>query len=245
MIQQVIRVGKAGWSLRKEHQPRFPNGGSHLERYAQRLPAVEINSSFRSWHRASSYERWAALVPADFRFSVKVHEDVTHHGGLEAWQPMARQLQDSSNLGEKLGAYLVQLPPSHDFEPQRAQAFFEQLRAATQADIVCEQRHTSWFGDEPEALLREHRVGRVAADPPPDGGDGKPGGWQGIAYYRLHGSPDMYYSAYDESELSDLADQLRTVADGAVVWCIFDNTAAGEGTPNTLALWERLKANDE
>ena len=241
----MILVGKAGWSLRKEHQPRFPNGGTHLESYAQRLPAVEINSSFRSWHRTSTYERWAETVPADFRFSVKVHEDVTHHGKLEDWEPMARQLHDTSHLGEKLGVYLVQLPPSHNFGAQRAQSFFGQLRASTQADIVCEPRHASWFGYEAESLLREHRVGRVAADPPPDGGDATPGGWEGIVYYRLHGSPDMYYSAYDDSELRGLANKLRTAVEDAVVWCIFDNTAAGEGTPNALDLWEIIEGNDD
>ena len=241
----MIRVGKAGWSLRKEHQPRFPEGETHLECYAKRLPAVEINSSFRSWHRASTYKRWAGSVPADFRFSVKVHEDVTHHGNLENWEPMANQLQDTSNLGEKLGVYLVQLPPSHEFKPERAQSFFEQLRASTQANIVCEPRHDSWFSDEANSLLREHRIGRVAADPPPDGNDATPGGWDRVVYYRLHGSPDMYYSAYDETELHELADTLWAAAENAAVWCIFDNTAAGEGTPNALDLWAMMEGNDD
>jgi uncharacterized protein YecE (DUF72 family) len=74
----MIYVGKAGWSLRKEHQPHFPKEGTHLQRYAQRLPAVEINSSFRNWHRPATYARWADAVPEEFRFAVKVHEDVTH-----------------------------------------------------------------------------------------------------------------------------------------------------------------------
>src|SRR5690349_12428290 len=67
-----VRVGCAGWSLPKEHADRFPAEGSHLERYAACFPAVEINSSFYKPHRPTTYARWAASVPPDFRFSVKV-----------------------------------------------------------------------------------------------------------------------------------------------------------------------------
>ena len=73
-----IRVGCAGWSIPREHADRFPEEGSHLARYAGRFPAVEINSSFYKPHRPATYARWAASVPADFRFSVKVPKLATH-----------------------------------------------------------------------------------------------------------------------------------------------------------------------
>ena len=73
-----FRVGCAGWALPKEHAGRFPGGGTHLARYAGRLPAVEINSSFYRPHRPATYARWAASVPEDFRFAVKVPKDATH-----------------------------------------------------------------------------------------------------------------------------------------------------------------------
>ncbi len=161
----MIYVGKAGWSLRKEHQPRFPEGETHLQRYAQKLPVVEINSSFRNWHRPSTYARWADSVPEAFRFSVKVHQDVTHKGNLEEWEPMSRFLSDTANLDEKLSVYLVQLPPSHAFNEERARLFFGRLWKATDVEIVCEPRHGSWFKRTPENLLTELEVGRVAADP--------------------------------------------------------------------------------
>ncbi len=236
----MIYVGKAGWSLRKEHQPKFPGEGTHLERYARRLPAVEINSSFRSWHRPSTYSRWASSVPAHFRFSIKVHEDVTHKGDLEDWQPMARLLDDTSELGEKLGAYLVQLPPNHEFERDKAEAFFERLGSAADAGVLCEPRHESWFEEEPDTMLQELNVGRVAADPPSAEGAAAPAGWKDIMYYRLHGSPRMYYESYSEEELAKLAERLRSAAEGHTVWCIFDNTAGGAGTTNALDLWQRV-----
>lgn len=237
----MVYIGKAGWSLRKEHQPRFPEGGTHLQRYAQKLPAVEINSSFRNWHRPSTYARWADSVPEKFRFSVKVHQDVTHKGSLEEWEPMSRFLSDTASLGEKLGVYLVQLPPSHGFNEERARSFFNRLRKETDVEIVCEPRHGSWFKRTPESLLTELEIGRVAADPPPDRGGDSPGGWEGVFYYRLHGSPRKYYSSYTEDELTELAETLRSTPKDSMVWCIFDNTARGAGTENALYLWETFE----
>jgi uncharacterized protein YecE (DUF72 family) len=58
-----VRVGCAGWSIPKRYAPWFPSSGTHLERYATRLPAVEINSSFYRFHQPKTYARWAASVP--------------------------------------------------------------------------------------------------------------------------------------------------------------------------------------
>ncbi|HEY9423039.1 MAG TPA: DUF72 domain-containing protein, partial [Thermoanaerobaculia bacterium] len=73
-----ILVGCAGWSLPRAEQAEFPETGSHLERYASRFGAVEINSSFHRPHRPATYARWSASVPASFRFSVKVPKTITH-----------------------------------------------------------------------------------------------------------------------------------------------------------------------
>ncbi len=74
----VICVGCAGWSLPKLYVGQFPAAGTHLTRYAGHLPAVEINSSFYRSHRPATYVKWAASVPDDFRFAVKVPREMTH-----------------------------------------------------------------------------------------------------------------------------------------------------------------------
>jgi uncharacterized protein YecE (DUF72 family) len=66
----------------------------------------------------------------------------------------------------------------------------------------------------------------------------EPGGWPGTVYFRLHGSPRTYYSAYDASYLDALATRLLAAPPGA--WCIFDNTALGAATTNALGLLDRL-----
>ncbi len=59
----------------------------------------------------------------------------------------------------------------------------------------------------------------------------------GLAYYRLHGAPRMYYSAYADDWLAKLATRMRKdAARGQSVWCIFDNTAEGAALRNALAL---------
>ena len=68
------------------------------------------------------------------------------------------------------------------------------------------------------------------------------GGWDGLVYYRLHGSPRVYYSAYDDAYLEALADKLTNAAKSAEVWCIFDNTVEGAATVNGLDLTGRVRA---
>src|SRR5690349_10468566 len=79
----TVRIGTAGWSIPKPHAGHFPTAGSHLERYGAVLDAVEINSSFYRPHRPATYERWAASVPEDFRFAVKVPKAITHERRLD------------------------------------------------------------------------------------------------------------------------------------------------------------------
>src|SRR5688572_10002880 len=193
------RVGTAGWSLPRAEQPHFPAEGTHLERYAARLNAVEINSSFYRPHRPSTYARWAASVPDGFRFAVKVPRTLTHERRLADPAPLLDPfLGEAGALGDRLGPLLVQLPPSLRWDADAATAFFDALRERFDGAVACEPRHPTWFAPEPEAMLARQRVARVAADPPRAGVDGEPGGWSGLRYHRLHGSPRMYYSSYDD-----------------------------------------------
>jgi uncharacterized protein YecE (DUF72 family) len=234
-------VGCAGWSIARAHAEAFPEPGTHLERYARRFPAVEINSSFYRPHRPQTYVGWAAATPPAFRFAVKLPRAITHTRRLrDSKDLLERFLTEAGHLGEKLGPILVQLPPSLRFEEAVAQEFFADLRARFVGEVVCEPRHASWFTPEVDDLLVTAQIARVAADPAPVLASARPGGWPGLVYYRLHGSPVMYESDYDASALEALAQAVRAAAGTATVWCIFDNTALGAATVNALDLWSRL-----
>jgi uncharacterized protein YecE (DUF72 family) len=237
MPRGAIRIGCAGWGLPSAKAEAFPGPGSHLERYARVLPVVEVNSSFYRPHRRETWERWAASVPEAFRFSVKVPRQITHFRRLRgAEASLEAFLAQVRGLGPKLGPLLVQLPPSLAFEEGVARAFFTALRALHEGPVVCEPRHPSWFGRAAAAVLRELRIARVAADPACVGAAGKPGGWRGIGYWRLHGSPRMYVSAYSRAHLRRFAPVLRRGARRAELWCVFDNTAAGAALDDARAL---------
>ena len=231
-------IGCAGWSLPRTERAHFPEAGSLLERYASRFPAVEINSSFHRPHRPATYARWSASVPADFRFSVKVPKTITHGFRLQGADILLETfLAESAGLGDRLGCLLVQLPPSLSFEPGVATAFFTALRSRSSVRVACEPRHASWFAPEADEPLIKFGVARVAADPARVPAAGEPGGWPGFAYFRLHGSPRVYYSAYDEEYLGALASRLAEhAASGRQAWCIFDNTVLGAATRNALDL---------
>lgn len=241
MPSERVRVGCAGWSIRKEHAGHFVAEGTHLGRYARTFPAVEINSSFYRPHRPATYARWASETPEDFRFSAKVPKAITHEKRLiGAEELLDRFLEETSALGAKRGPLLVQLPPSGRFDAKVVGAFFAGFRRRFSGAIACEPRHETWFTPEAESLLIDHEVARVAADPAVVPEAAEPGGWRGLVYYRWHGSPRMYYSAYPAESLDDLARALAKPSRSAEAWCIFDNTALGAATTDALAVMGRV-----
>jgi uncharacterized protein YecE (DUF72 family) len=240
----MIRIGCAGWSLPRAVQHRFPPGDSHLARYAQQFGAVEINSSFWRPHARGTYERWAAATPPAFRFSVKLPKAITHERRLvDCEAPLRAFHEQAGGLGERLGALLVQLPPSLALEPAVLQGFMRTLRRLHGGDVAIEPRHASWFSPEADALLRELRLARVLADPVRHDAGRQPGGWPDLVYLRLHGSPRAYYSSYEPALIAALAARLALAGrEARAVWCIFDNTASGAAADNALALQDALEA---
>lgn len=239
--QPDLQVATAGWAIPRAVADQFPAHGAGLVRYAARFNAVEINSTFYRSHRASTYARWVAITPVHFRFAVKLPRSITHDVRLaDAAHLVARFREEVVQLGDKLGPLLMQLPPSLIFDPALAERFFGDLRALwPEAVVVCEPRHASWFEDDPDALLTRFRIGRVAADPARLPAAAAPGGWSGVAYWRLHGAPRTYYSAYDDPALLSLSAQIR--AHTSEAWCVFDNTASGAAAANALRLQSLLR----
>lgn len=234
-----LYIGCAGWSLRESDKAYFSGAGSHLERYASELSAVEVNSSFYRSHRATTWARWAGSTPDDFRFSVKLPRTITHERRLLDAAPLVETfLSEVTSLGKKLGPVLIQLPPSFGFEASLVDRFLQQLRDQHTGPLVCEPRHPTWFTGEAAAMLVAHRVALAAVDPPPQGAPELwPGGFADVTYFRLHGSPKMYYSDYSDDRIASLAEQLKLLRDSASeLWCIFDNTAEGHAIPNALTL---------
>ncbi|HEY6942087.1 DUF72 domain-containing protein [Dokdonella sp.] len=233
-----LRIGCAGWSIAARQAAAFPRAGSHLERYASTFDAVEINSSFHRPHRPRTYAKWADAVPEGFRFAVKLPKSISHErrlrdceGELQTFLAAVRELRG------KLGVLLLQLPPSLAFDGSAAPGFFDALRERYEGPFACEPRHASWFDAAVDATLRARRIARVAADPARTPRAAVPGGDHAVEYFRLHGSPRVYYDAYPDEALRRIARRLaRPSTHTRERWCIFDNTALGHATFDALTL---------
>ena len=232
----MIRVGTAGWSL-----PAKPEGeGTHLRHYARTLGCAEINSSFYRPHRASTWAKWAAETPKDFRFSIKAPKAITHEAKLrDAGSLLKEFLEQIAPMGKKTGPILFQLPPSLAFDASLAEDFLGTVRDQYRGEVALEPRNASWFTDEVKATLAKNHVARVAADPPKgDPRAAEPGGATRLVYYRLHGSPRIYYSAYEDEFLDALAGKLRGHRNA---WVIFDNTVLSHAYRNAMSLQSLVK----
>jgi uncharacterized protein YecE (DUF72 family) len=236
-------IGTAGWSIPRAAAEGFAGEGTHLQRYGRRLAGAEINSSFYRSHAPAVYARWAAATPPGFQFAVKLPKAITHDQRLaRARQPLEQFLDETGALGGKRGPILVQLPPSFAFDARLVGRFLTVLRSLHEGPVACEPRHATWASPAADALLVRHRVARVGADPARFPAAAIPGGWPGLVYYRLHGSPRMYWSRYDAARLAAWADALRRLPPAVEAWCIFDNTGSGSALPNAIELDDLLRS---
>lgn len=144
-----LHIGTSGWAY-KEWKPAFyppaiPQG-RFLEHYASVLSACEINATHYRLQAPEVVERWAGATPAAFRFAVKAHRRLTHARQM-AWDAdgrafLERFTRSVAPLGERLGAVLLQYPPSRRRDDDGLQAVLDALPGGM--PFALEFRHESW-----------------------------------------------------------------------------------------------------
>ncbi len=272
-VSPPFRIGLSGWDYPKWQGDFYPKGLAarrRLEYVAQHFDTVEVNGSFYSLQRPSSWRSWAEQVPEDFVFAVKGPRYITHMKKLaDVEAPLGTFLASGVlSLGERLGPMLWQLPPNLGFHPDRLSAFFDLLpRRTTDAAAyaaahhdptklkepadttapldrpiqhVLEVRHKSFRTPEFCELLRAHDIGMVVAD--------SAGTWpmfdevtSSLVHVRLHGDEELYASGYSDAALDHWAAKVRAwEARGLEVHVYFDNDAKVHAPYDALALQERL-----
>ena len=234
---KIAFVGTAGWSVPRSVAGEFPDDGTHLERYARVLPCAEINSSFYRMPKLGTWAKWAAAVPESFRFAVKAPKTLTHGGLVVRREEIAAFLEGATQLGDRLGPLLFQFPPKQIFDAKLVGVLLNNLRQDFTGAVAVEPRHASWFTDGATALLREFDIARVATDPARVPEAAVPLPSRLLTYYRWHGSPRIYYSAYTVEQVENLHAEVARFAEVSdEVWVIFDNTAMGAAAANALEL---------
>lgn len=225
-----IRIGISGWTYAPWRGTFFPAKLPHKNELifaASKFSTIEINGTFYSLQRPSSYERWAAATPDDFVFSVKAPRYITHIRRLKDVEiPLANFFASGIlKLGDKLGPILWQFPPSFKYSPDLMEEFLALLPKDTDAARKLAGRHDgmvsgrTYIGSGVNralrhaveirnesfssptfiACLRRHQVALVCADTVE---------WPRLTdltsnffYCRMHGSEELYVSGYDDEAL--------------------------------------------
>jgi uncharacterized protein YecE (DUF72 family) len=266
-------IGISGWIYQPWRGEFYPKGLPHrqeLSYAASRLSSIEINGSFYSLQRPSSYHRWAAETPPGFVFSVKGGRFITHMKKLrDVRTPLANFFASGVlALQDKLGPLLWQLPPTLGFDADRLADFFTGLPRSTGEAAYLGRRHDqrlagrAWTGvlaDRPlrhaveirhdsyrtpgfPQLLREFGIALVVAD--------TAGRWPQLfdvtadfVYVRLHGAQELYVSGYDEADLAVWTDRIMNwTSSGLDVFVYFDNDVKVRAPYDAQALQAQFDA---
>jgi uncharacterized protein YecE (DUF72 family) len=265
-----IRVGISGWRYPPWRGSFYPPGlpqRRELEYASRQVGSVEINGSFYSLQRPTSYRSWFEQTPDDFVFAVKGGRFITHMKKLQdVGTPLANFLASGPlALGHKLGPLLWQLPPTLGFDAERVAAFLELLPRSTDEAARIAQRHdarlddrawTQALDDRPlrhavevrhrsyedaafADLLRRYGVALVTAD--------TAGKWPYLehltadfAYVRLHGDAELYVSGYSEQALDAWAAKVQGWSRRGDVYVYFDNDAKVRAPFDAIGLAQRL-----
>jgi uncharacterized protein YecE (DUF72 family) len=167
-----LYAGTSGWAYATWKPAFYPAGTPakrFLEFYSSQLTSVEVNYTFRALPTMKMLEGWLAATPADFRFSFKAPQRITHFRRLADCNEDVAQfvsILEPVRQAGKLGLLLFQLPPNFKADAERLTSFLatRALRAAGAPAIGFEFRHESWFSDEIYAILREHNAALCIAE---------------------------------------------------------------------------------
>lgn len=241
-----VLVGCSGWSYTDWIGVLYRTKKNWFSEYAKIFGTTEINSTFYSYPKESLMRGLARVSPQGFVFSAKIPQLITHAKRLRVGDDVGKDLNRFLYLLEplrstdKLGALLIQLPPSFD----RQLDVFEEFAGILPLDdyeFVVEFRDLSWMTDETWRLLRKFRLGYCIVDEPllPPTTEVT----SNIAYIRWHGKGKQpwYYYQYREEELSSWRPKVEAVAQKAKkTYAYFNNHFRGYAPLNALQLMKIL-----
>lgn len=212
---------------------------SRLCYYASLFNSVEVNSTFYKLPLAKTVAKWAEDVPADFRFTFKLWQEITHLKGQQ-FDPghVSRFMSIIDQAGPRKGCLLVQFPPSVAFSPVLLGNLLNEINAGgTQSgwQVAVEFRHKSWYQDVTYETLDQHGAAMVLHDLPASAAPIHTGEADFI-YLRFHGPNGGYRGSYDDEFLYEYAQYIKEwIEDGKTVYAYFNNTM-GEAVQNLMTL---------
>jgi uncharacterized protein YecE (DUF72 family) len=240
-------VGTSGWNYGAWRGLLYPKGlpsREWLAYYAQHFNTVELNYSFYRLPRRTIYENWAAQIPVGFVMAVKVWRAITQSQLDDVGERWRTFVEPALALAEKLGPFLLQLPPSFAATPERVgrlERFLEMAGRTPSIRIAVEFRHESCFDERVLDVLRRSGaalvIGHSSRYPVPE-----PVSTAKFAYFRFHGPREMFSSSYSDAELRHWARIIkRFLAERRDVYAYFNNDNGGHAVANARTLAKMLE----
>ena len=237
-----IHVGMGGWVFEPWRGVFYPEGLTQkreLEFASRRVTAIEINSTYYSTQKPSTFARWASETPEGFVFTLKGSRFVTNRRELAtAGESIKRYVEQGiSELGSRLGPIFWEFANTKKFDAADFEAFLELLPKQVDGAALrhaVEVRHDSFRTPEFVALLRKHETPVIYADHatypaiPDITGD--------FVYARLQTGADDVATAYPPDALDAWARRLESWAEGAAPADLelVDTHAQPERTPREV-----------
>jgi uncharacterized protein YecE (DUF72 family) len=234
-------VGTSGWQYRDWRGVLYPEGlpqRAWLGRFVEEFPAVEVNNAFYRLPERAVFERWRQATPAGFIVAVKVSRYLTHIRRLrDPAEPVARLASRAEGLGDRLGPYLLQLPPTLRADPEALDACLACF--PRRARVAVEPRHQSWWTDDVrDVLTRRHaalcwadRLGRPATPL------WRTADW---GYLRMHEGTASPRPSYGRTALATWLDRLDAAwplgSANTDVFVFFNNDRGGAAIHNARML---------
>jgi uncharacterized protein YecE (DUF72 family) len=212
-----------------------------LAYYATRLNSVEVNYSFRKLPSAEILDGWLAATPADFRFSFKAPQRITHFSRLRDCDAALAEFVaalEPVRIAGRLGMLLFQLPPNFKADPALLTTFLAAPAFAglSRPRIAFEFRHESWFNEQIYAILRANHTALCIAESD-DLRTPEVHCARDFACFRLRSS-----GGYSARQIAAFAKKFSTLAEGREVFVYFKHEDEPTGAPNAAALLKACAA---
>ncbi|WP_113662592.1 DUF72 domain-containing protein [Pedobacter nanyangensis] len=217
-------IGCSGFYYKEWKDFFYPKGLAQkdwFKFYCKHFNTIEINASFYKAPTAKSLEKWFNDSPTDFVFTMKAPRLITHYKQFNYCKTEATDFYQLVNDGlkEKLACVLFQFPPSFSYTEEKLERLLQTLNPGFKN--VVEFRHASWWNEKVFALVKAHHIIFAGQSYPKSLPDDVITTHPAI-YYRFHGKPVLYKSAYDFSEIEHFFTQIPADADQAFIY--FNNT---------------------
>jgi uncharacterized protein YecE (DUF72 family) len=237
-------IGCSGYHYRDWKEVFYPPGlpqKKWFEYYNSRFDTLELNVTFYRFPQLKFLQNWYEVSSPDFLFTVKAPRLITHYKKFNNCEDLLKDFYDTTiaGLNKKLGTVLFQFPSSFIYSREHLERIVKNL--SREVKNVVEFRHPGWWAKDVFKKLKKEKVIFSGISHPKLTDEVVIN--NNTAYYRFHGVPDLYYSAYNQDKLQSVADTLLKDTTVKEAYIYFNNTATIGAIENAIWLKEYLEKN--